>query len=214
MKLYDYWRSSAAYRVRIALKLKELSYESVPVNIAPGADEQLSEAYAAINPQMRVPTLELATGAQIGQSMAIIEYLEEIRPAPALLPGPAETRLAIRAFADTIACDIHPLNNLAVLGALRSDFGADMEAIAHWYRGWIVKGFTALEAMAANLPLSPFLFGETPTLAEVCLVPQVANARRFDTDLSAFPRLVAVDAAARALPAFEAAAPERQPGAQ
>lgn len=214
MKLYDYWRSSAAYRVRIALNLKGLSYENVPVNIAPGADEQLSDAYAAINPQMRVPTLELASGALIGQSMAIIEYLEEIRPEPAFLPGTVENRLRIRAFADTIACDIHPLNNLSVLEALRSDFEADGDAITHWYQGWIVKGFTALEAMAAELPPAPFLFGEAPTLAEICLVPQVANARRFKTDLSAFPRLVAVDAAARALPAFDAAAPERQAGAQ
>ena len=213
MKLYDYWRSSAAYRVRIALNLKGLDYRSVPVNIAPGADEQFGAAYAALNPQMRVPALELGPGDVVGQSMAIIEYLEEVHPEPALLPGRAQDRLRIRAFADTIACDIHPLNNLSVLSALREDFAADREAVTRWYHGWIEKGFAALEQVAEQLDPAPFLFGEAPTLAEVCLVPQVANARRFSVDLTAYPRLVAADAAARALPAFEAAAPERQPGA-
>jgi len=212
IRLYDYWRSSAAYRVRIALNLKNVSYESLPVNIAPGADEQREDAYRALNAQMRVPAIEVE-GRISGQSMAIIEWLEETYPEPSLFPADPWQRLQARAFADTIACDIHPLNNLSVLGALRDQFGADKDAVTHWYHDWIRRGFTALEVFAAAQAPASFLFGSAPGIAEITLVPQVANARRFDMDLSAFPRLVEIDAACRELDAFKRAAPEVQPGA-
>lgn len=209
LKLYDYWRSSAAYRVRIALNLKGVTYESIPVNIAPGRDEQLQSEYRTINPQMRVPSIEVDDRV-IGQSMAIIEWIDESFPGPALLPSDPWKRLQARSFADTIACDIHPLNNLSVLAALRNDFGADDTAITHWYHDWIRRGFSALEVIARDLSSSRFLFGEAPTIAETCLVPQVANAKRFDMDLSAFPRLLEVDAACCQLDAFVRAAPDAQ----
>lgn len=210
--LYDFWRSSAAYRVRIALNLKGIGADRVEIDITPGTDAQLSPHYRAVNPQMRVPALSV-DGGVIGQSLAILEYLDERYPQPPLLPGDALQRARIRAFADTIACDIHPLNNVSVLGELRHRFGADGETIRSWYASWIAKGFTALETLAGQAGRGRFLFGPVPTLAEVCLVPQVYNARRYEVDLSPYPRLVEVDAAARELPAFAAAAPERQPGA-
>lgn len=209
IRLYDYWRSSAAYRVRIALHLKGAAFESVPVNILPGADEQLTEAYKVVNPQMRVPALEV-DGKVAGQSLAIIEWIDETLPGPALLPMDPWMRLQARSFADTIACDIHPLNNLSPLAVLRRDFGADEAAVTRWYQDWILRGFAALEAMATGPSAGDYLFGDAPTIAEICLVPQVANARRFNTDLSAFPRLVALDESCRALPAFQRAAPENQ----
>ncbi|MCA8902467.1 MAG: maleylacetoacetate isomerase [Hyphomonas sp.] len=212
MRLYDYWRSSAAYRVRIALNLKGVSYESVPVNIAPGADEQFSDAYKSVNSQMRVPAIEV-DGQVCGQSMAIIEWLEETVPQPSLLPADPWERLQARAFSDTIACDVHPLNNLSVLAALREQFGADKDAVTHWYRDWIRRGFAALEPVAAARQSGGFLFGDAPGLAEITLVPQVANAHRVNTDLSDFPALVALDAKCRELEAFQRAAPEVQPGA-
>ena len=207
IRLHDYWRSSAAYRVRIAPNLKGLSYEQVPVNIAPGADEQLSDAYRSVNPQMRVPTLEV-DGVKTGQSMAILEWLEETYPDPAILPSDLESRLQARAFADTIACDIHPLNNLSVLATLRQDFGADDAAVTRWYHDWIRRGFQALEGFAAARTSGSFLFGDAPTIAEITLIPQVSNARRFEMDLSAFPALVEIDAACRELDAFRKASPE------
>jgi len=210
LKLYDYWRSSAAYRVRIALNLKGADYESTQVNIAPGKDEQLQDTYRAINPQMRVPSIEVDDRV-IGQSMAIIEWIDERFAGPPLLPSDPWVRLQARSFADTIACDIHPLNNLSVLAALRNDFDADDAAVTNWYHDWIHRGFSALEVMACDLHKSAFLFGDTPTIAEICLVPQVANAKRFDMDLSAFPRLIEVDAACCSLDAFRRAAPEAQP---
>jgi len=209
LKLYDYWRSSAAYRVRIALNLKGAEYESIPVNIAPGKDEQLQDAYRAINPQMRVPSIEVGDRV-VGQSMAIIEWIDECFEGPALLPSDPLARLQVRSFADTIACDIHPLNNLSVLAALRNDFDADDAAVTHWYHDWIRRGFLALEAMAINLPRKRFLFGDAPTIAEICLVPQIANAQRFNMDLSTFPRLLEVDAACSHLDAFVRAAPDAQ----
>lgn len=209
IRLYDYWRSSAAYRVRIALNLKGASYESIPINILPGADEQLGAEYRARNPQMRVPAIEV--DGRIGmQSLAIIEWIDETLPGPALLPKDPWQRLQARAFADIIACDIHPLNNLSPLAVLREKFGADEAAIGDWYRDWIVRGFTALEALAAELKGGPFLFGDAPGLAEIVLVPQVANAHRFKTDLSPFPRLVELDDRCRKIEAFRLAAPESQ----
>lgn len=212
LKLYDYWRSSAAYRVRIGLNLKGIAYQAVPVDIRPGVSEQRQKDYAVRNPQMRVPALR-ADGRVSGQSMAILEWLEETHPAPSFLPADPWERLQARAFADTIACDIHPLNNLSVLGALRERFGADDEAIGDWYAHWIVEGFIALEAIAQKRPQSRFLFGLAPGLAEICLVPQVYNARRFNVDLTPFPRLVEIDAEARSLEAFERASPQSQEGA-
>lgn len=207
IRLYDYWRSSAAYRVRIALNLKGTPYERVPVNILPGADEQFGAEYRARNPQMRVPAIEV-DGRMAGQSLAIIEWMDETLPGPALLPKDPWQRLQARAFANIIACDIHPLNNLSPLAVLRKDFGADEAAIGRWYRDWIVRGFTALEAMASEIKSGPFLFGDTPGLAEIVLVPQVANAHRFETDLTPFPLLVELDARCRALGPFRQAAPE------
>ncbi|WP_291207736.1 maleylacetoacetate isomerase [Hyphomonas sp.] len=210
IRLYDYWRSSAAYRVRIALNLKGAAFETLQINIIPGTDEQLGERYRGINPQMRVPSIEV-DGKISGQSMAIIEWIDEALPGPALLPKDTWQRLQARAFADIIACDIHPLNNLSPLAVLRRDFGADESAIKRWYQDWILRGFAALETMAMEAGRGPFLFGDTPGIAEIALVPQVSNARRFDTDLSAFPRLVALDAACREVEAFRRAAPENQP---
>jgi maleylacetoacetate isomerase len=210
IRLYDYWRSSAAYRVRIALNLKGVPYERMPVNILPGKDEQRGAAYQAVNPQMRVPAIEV-DGKVAGQSLAIIEWIDEVHEGPALLPKDPWQRLQARAFADVIACDIHPLNNLSPLAVLRRDFGADEAAVNRWYSDWILRGFAALEAMAGDYQRGSFLFGEAPTIAEIVLVPQVANARRFNVDLAAFPRLVALDAACQALEAFQRAAPENQP---
>ncbi len=208
IRLYDYWRSSAAYRVRIGLNIKGLSYEQIPINILPGADEQKTAAYQSVNAQGRVPSIQV-DGRISGQSMAILEWLEETYPAPPILPSDPWMRLQVRAFADTIACDIHPLNNLSVLAVLRTDFGAGETAIATWYKDWIARGFTALETIAATLPGTDFLFGDAPTLAEIALIPQVANARRFDTDLSVFPRLIEIEQKCLALPAFHKAAPEQ-----
>jgi len=213
IRLYDYWRSSAAYRVRIALNLKGADYSLVPVNILGGVDEQLTDEYRRLNPQMRVPSIEV-DGRVSGQSMAIIEWIEETLPGPALLPADPWARLQARAFADVIACDIHPLNNLSPLAYLRKEFGADEAAISRWYGEWIARGFRALEEMAQASAGQDFLFGEAPGLAEVALIPQMANARRFKVDLAPFPRLVAVDATCRALEPFTRAAPENQPAAK
>jgi maleylacetoacetate isomerase len=209
LKLYDYWRSSAAYRVRIGLSLKGVAYESVPINIAPGKDEQKGEAYRAANPQMRVPALETPKGV-LTQSLAILAWLETTYPEPSFLPADPWEAAQARAFALTIATDIHPLNNLAPLGYLRVKFKADEAAIEDWYRHWIRIGFEALEPQLAARQQSPFAFGEEPTLADICLVPQCANARRFKLDMSAFPRLTAIDAHARLHPAFIRAAPDHQ----
>ena len=209
LKLYDYWRSSAAYRVRIGLNLKGVAYEAIPVNILPGIDEQMAPAYRAKNPQSRVPALETEQGV-LTQSMSILAWLEETHPQPSQFIGDAWTRAQIRAFALTVACDIHPLNNTSTIGRLKSQFDADDAAIASWYVHWIKVGFEALEAQTALRPQTKYAFGETPTLADICLVPQCANARRFKFDFGALPRLAAIDEACRAHPAFIAAAPENQ----
>lgn len=211
LTLYDYWRSSAAYRLRIALNMKGLSYTSRSVDIHPDVSEQTGAAYRSVNPQMRVPSLAI-DGRVAGQSMAILEWLEETQPQPPLLPADPWLRLKVREVAGIIACDIHPLNNISVLGALRHDFGADGAAVKTWYAGWITRGFEAIEALAeAQGWPGPFLFGPMPMLAEICLVPQVYNARRFDVPLDGYVRVLAADAACRALPAFARAAPDAHP---
>lgn len=209
LKLYDYWRSSAAYRVRIGLNLKNAAYESVAVNIAPGRDEQFSDAFRALNPQMRVPALETPQGL-ITQSLAILVWLDQSYPEPQLVPADPYEGALVRAFALTIACDIHPMNNLAVLGRLKSQFGADEGQVGEWYRHWLALGFAALEAQVAARPERAFVFGDSPGLADICLVPQMANARRYKLDLAHYPRLVALDERACAHSAFIAAAPENQ----
>jgi len=209
LKLYDYWRSSAAYRVRIALNLKGLDYESIPVNIAAGKDEQFAPAYRAKNPQMRVPALETEQGL-LTQSLSILVWLNQTYPEPPLLPADPWASAQVRSFALTIACDIHPLNNLSVLNRLKLEFSVGDDHVSEWYRHWIRVGFSALEHQAAERPQTQYVFGDAPGLADIMLVPQMANARRFDTDLSPFPRLVAWDEHARKHPAFIKAAPENQ----
>ena len=207
MKLYTYFRSSAAYRVRIALNLKKLGYESVPIHLV--QREQAKPEYLAVNPQGRVPALDLG-GEVLIQSPAILEYLDEVHPDPRLLPADPLQRAKVRAACALIACDIHPLNNLSPLSYLKRHFGQEQPAIDAWYRHWVTEGFTALEQM---LEPGPFTFGAAPSLADVYLVPQVFNARRYDVPLDAFPKIVAADAACAELEAFRAAAPERQPDA-
>ncbi|MDA5194855.1 maleylacetoacetate isomerase [Govanella unica] len=212
MTFYEYWRSSAAYRVRIALNLKGLAYDPEAIHLTRDGGDQHTPAYRAVNPQGLIPALKLGDGTVLIQSLAIIEYLDETIPEPRLLPGDAIRRAEIRALAEMVACDIHPLNNLRVLQYLKRELGQTQDSIDQWYRHWVVTGFAALEAQAARHS-QPFLCGDTPTLADICLVPQMYNARRFATDLTPYPRLVAIDAAATALPAFAKAAPEEQPDA-
>jgi len=212
LRLYDYWRSSAAYRVRIALALKGVAYDSVPVNIFPGHDEQLLPEYLERNPQGRVPVLETDQGL-LTQSLAIIVWIDDAYPGPALMPVDPWLRAKARAFGLAIACDIHPMNNLGVQRQLKAQFGADAEAVAAWGRHWIGGGLDALEASLAKEPVHPFAFGETPSVADICLVPQLANARRAGLEVETWPRLAAVDRVARAHPAFFAAAPENHPHA-
>jgi maleylpyruvate isomerase len=212
LTLYDYWRSSAAYRVRIALAIKGVAYDSVPINLLPGHDEQLSADYAARNPQQRVPMLETASGS-LTQSVAIIEWIEETRSGPSLLPVDPWTRAQARAFALTVACDIHPLNNLVIQKRLKTLWDADADSLGAWGRYWIESGLTVLEATLAKAPPNPFAFGEAPSIADCCLIPQLYNARRIGLDTETWPNLARVDRTAQAHPAFIAAAPERQPDA-
>jgi len=209
LKLYDYWRSSAAYRVRIGLNLKGLEYESIPVNILPGTDEQMREPYRSLNPQMRVPALETPQGL-LTQSLAIIGWLDTMYKNDPFMPEDPFLAAQVRAFALTIACDIHPLNNTSVLTRIKLEFGADDDHVGEWYRHWVKLGFNALEHQAAARAATPYVFGNSPSVADIVLVPQMANARRFKTDLSPFPRLVAWDENARKHPAFIKAAPENQ----
>lgn len=202
--LYSYWRSSAAYRVRIALNLKGLKHEIVPISLAPGESEQRSDAYRKKNPQMLVPFLEDGDVA-IGQSMAILEYLEERYPDVKLLPDAHPLRSQVRVFCNAIACDIHPLLNLRILQYIKSEFAAD--PMLNWYPHWIHDGFAALEALASK---GPFVFDDALTLADVLLVPQMYNARRFNVPLDAYPKLVAAVDHCNAIEAFKAAMPEQQ----
>jgi len=210
VKLYSYFRSSAAYRVRIALNLKGLRYGYVPVNLL--AKEQKSTGYLARNPQGLVPALELEDGVLLAQSLAILEWLEETHPEPPLLPADPLARARVRAIAALIACDVHPINNIAVLDYLRGELHADEAQVRHWYHTWVARGFDAIEATLAGRD-DPCCFGRAPSLADVCLVPQVYNARRFEVPLDDYPRIAAVAAHCESLDAFAAAAPNRQPDA-
>lgn len=211
MKLYTYFRSSAAYRVRIALNLKGIDYESVPVDLRPGAHRQ--QDYLALNPQGLIPALEDG-GAVIGQSLAVIEYLEETRPSPPLLPRSPRDRAQVRSIALAIACDMHPLNNLRVLNYLRSPLGLDEAAVDTWYRHWIAEGFRGLEEEARRASGDGrHMFGTEVTLADICLVPQMFNARRFKCNVEPFPTLRTICAHLETLPAFARSAPDAQPDA-
>ncbi|WP_010214708.1 maleylacetoacetate isomerase [Sphingomonas sp. PAMC 26621] len=203
--LYDYWRSSAAYRVRIVLNLKRIAYHSVAIDLTSGA--QRSAEHLARNPQGLVPALDIGL-VVLTQSLAIIDYLDAAHPTPAMLPADPLPRAQILAAALSVVADLHPITNLRVLNRLTDQFGADPAAREAWYRHWVQTGLTALEAMSATAA-GPFLGGESPNLADVCLVPQLYNARRFSVPLDRFPRLVAADAAAAALPAFADAHPDR-----
>lgn len=213
LKLYGYWRSSAAYRVRIGLNLKGLSCEQVPVHLARDGGEQHAPDYAATNPQRLVPVL-VHGERKIRQSLAILEYLDELWPEPALLPVAPRDRARARALAQLVACDIHPLNNLRVLQYLEREWNAPQTERDGWVRHWITEGFRAFEAMLCeDLGRGEFCEGDVPSIADCCLIPQVYNARRFGVDLSSFPTILQVEASCIALPAFEAAKPENQPDA-
>lgn len=208
--LYGYWRSSATYRTRIALNLKGVGYRTVGVHLL--KDEQTTPEHLARHPSGRVPILEI-DGHRIGQSMAMIDYLDETRPEPPLLPREPHLRARVRDLKDQIVADIHPLNNTSVLARLRSQFGADDAAVASWYKHWIVRGFEVLEQMLPST--GGYCVGDKPTLADIVLAPQVANARRYpQIDLGQFPNIVRIDAALKKLKPFHDAAPEQQPEAR
>jgi maleylacetoacetate isomerase len=212
MKLYTFFRSSAAFRVRIALNLKGLQYESLPKAFA--RNEHRAPEYLALNPQGLIPALA-TDGVVLSQSLAIIEYLNERHPTPPLLPGDPIDRARVRSMAMAIACEIHPLNNLRVLNYLRDSLRQDDEGVGTWYRHWVGEGFSGLEAQAREFSAKGrYCFGDAVSIADVLLVPQMFNARRFKTDLTPFPTLVGISAHLEALPAFAAARPEVQPDAQ
>jgi maleylpyruvate isomerase len=210
VKLYSYFRSSAAYRTRIALNLKGLAFETVSIHLIRDGGQQHAPEFRAVNPQQRVPALALDTGEVLLQSLAIMEYLDEVYPDPQLLPKDPIERAQVRAVVQIIACDIHPLNNVGPLNYLRSALKADQSTIREWYRHWIVTGFEAVEALIRP---GPYAFGRSVTMADICIVPQVANARRFKVPLERFPNIIAIDAAATELAAFDAARPDLQPDA-
>ncbi len=210
MKLYTYFRSSAAFRVRCALNLKGLAYEPEIVWLL--TEEQKSDAYAALNPQQLVPTL-VDDGHVLNQSMAIIEYLDETRPGPKLLPADPLGRARVRALSQLIACEIHPVNNLRILKYLKKALGHDQPTVDAWYRHWIAEGLAAFERELARAPAGRYCHGDTPTMADCCLVPQVFNAKRFECPLEAYPTTMRVFDALMALPAFDAAQPSKQPDA-
>jgi maleylpyruvate isomerase len=211
VKLYSYFRSSAAFRVRIALNLKGLAYDTVPIHLTKDGGKHKTADYRAVNPQMRVPALTLSSGETLVQSLAIIEYLDEAYPNPPLLPADAIVRAQVRAVSQIIACDIHPLNNTAALNYLKNQLKHDQAAADAWYTSWVVAGFEAIEAMIRP---GPYAFGSEVTVADLCLVPQVFNAKRFKIPLERFPKIVAADAACAMLPAFDKARPQNQPDAE
>lgn len=214
MKLYEYFRSSAAYRVRIGLNLKGLPYQSVPVHLLKDGGEQLGSEYRALNPSAAVPALQDGD-ATITQSLAILEYLEEMHPLVPLLPRDALGRARVRSLALVVACDIHPLNNLRILRYLVKEAGLTEEAKTAWYVHWVREGFAALEAHLAGSPdTGRCCHGDTPSIADCMLVPQVFNASRFNIDMLPYPTIARIDAACRELPAFAAAHPSAQPDAE
>jgi maleylacetoacetate isomerase len=211
VKLYSFFRSSAAYRARIALNLKGLTYETASVHLIKDGGHTKRPEFRAVNPQMRVPALVTPTGEVLIQSLAIIEYLDETHPEPPLLPKDPIGRAQARALAQIIACDIHPLNNTSPLRYLKNEMHQEQSAIDAWYHHWILAGFDALEALVRP---GPYACGTQVTIADVFLVPQVANARRLKVPLDKFPKIVGIDAACLALPAFDRARPENQPDAE
>jgi len=213
LRLFSYWRSSAAYRVRIGLNLKGLPYDIVPVHLLRGGGEQHSAEFRTANPQQLVPVLEHGQ-RMLRQSMAILEYLDEVFPQPALLPVVARDRQRVRALAQLVACDVHPLNNLRVLQYFEREWNVPQPERDEWVRHWIREGLDACEEMLADHPSTDeFCDGHSPTLADCCLIPQLYNARRFGLDIAKWPTIARIEQACLALPAFDAARPERQPDA-
>jgi maleylacetoacetate isomerase len=214
MKLYTYFRSSAAWRVRIALALKGIRTNDEFVHLLKSGGQQRTVAFRAVNPMGLVPALVLDDGTVLTQSIAIIEFLEETHPKPPLLPEDPEARARVRAFALSVACEIHPLNNLRILRYLKNPMGQSDAARDAWYHHWIAEGLTALETTVRDTGPGPFLFGAAPGMADVCLVPQMANARRLKCPVNGYPTLLRAEAAALAVEAFRHTAPDRQPDAE
>ena len=212
MKLYTYFRSSAAFRVRIALNLKGLSYEPVFVHLAKG--EHRNADYARVNAQALVPTLELDDGTRLNQSLAIIEYLDEVHRKPALLPDEGKARARVRSLSDLVACEIHPLNNLRVLQHLKRALGQNEDQVNAWYRHWIADGLTKFEAELASGKKGQFCYGDSPTMADCCLVPQIFNAKRYSCELAPYPITMRVFEQCMKLEAFDRAQPAKQPDAE
>jgi len=212
MRLYSYWRSTAAYRVRIALNMKGLDYEVVPVHLLEDGGQQHAPDYVALNPSHLVPTLVLDDGTPLTQSLAICEYLDITNPEPPLLPSDPIERAHVKAAALVLAADVHPVNNLRVVQHLEARFGASREDSAEWMRHWTGKGFDALQQMVRDD--TPFAFGDVPGFADICITAQYYNARRWDLDLTPYARLTEIEQNCLALPAFDAARPENQPDAQ
>lgn len=214
MKLYGYFRSSASYRLRIALNLKKLDYQSIPIHLTRQGGEQFRDEYVEINPQGLVPSLEIE-GMRLGQSIAIMEYLDEREPEPQLLPADLMSRAYVRQLALIIACDVHPLNNLRVLNYLGKDLALSPEQRNAWVAHWIILGFGAFEQLLARSPYrGRFCCGDTPSMADCCLIPQLFNARRFGVDLMAFPLIKAIELECENLEAFRNAAPAQQADAE
>ena len=214
MKLYSFFRSSASYRVRIALNFKGVSYEQAPIHLRRGGGEQFTAAYKAVNPQALVPALE-DNGKILTQSLAIIEYLEDKYPRPPLLPADPADKALVRGMALIIACEVHPIQNLRVLNYVKKEYNPTDDQVNRWAQHWINLGLTALEQLIAAQPNhGKFCFGDTPTLADICLVPQLGNARRYGSDLSQYPNILGVEKNCMTLPAFVNAAPEKQPDAE
>jgi maleylacetoacetate isomerase len=211
VKLYSYFRSSAAYRVRIALNLKGIAYDTQSIHLVKDGGHNKRPEFRAINPQMRVPVLVTTAGDVLIQSLAIIEYLDETHPQPPFLPKDPLARARVRALAELIACDIHPLNNTSSLRYLKNNMAQQQSAIDEWYRHWVITGFEALEELITP---GPFTCGSEITMADLCLVPQVYNARRLKVPLDRFPKIVGVDGACLAVAAFDRARPENQPDAE
>ncbi len=211
MKLYSYYRSSAAYRVRIALNLKGIAYENIPIHLVRDGGHNRKPEFRAINPQMRVPVLATPSGDLLIQSLAIIDYLDETHPEPALMPKDPIARAQTRGLAQIVACDIHPLNNVGPLRYLKREMNQEQNAIDAWYHHWVLEGFEAYEALATP---GPYSCGSAVTTADLCLIPQIYNARRLKVPLDKFPKINAIEAACLALPAFDRARPENQPDAE